>query len=114
MKAGRELDALVAEKMGFFKRITREDGTRFWMDMRGLRIFHGRMMPFLPPYSTDLTSAWEVADKAKLFERYLLTKYQGRWYWQDHSDRDPFLGKRGFETAPLAICFAALQANIVP
>ena len=108
MNAGHELDAMVAEKMGFFKRITREDGTRFWMDMRGL------MMPFPPPYSTDLNSAWEVADKAKLFERYLLTKYQGRWYWQDYSERDPFLEKRGFETAPLAICFAALQANIVP
>ena len=108
MDAGHELDELVAEKMGFFKRITRADGTETWMDLRGL------MMCDPPPYSADIASAWEVAEKAKLFEKYLLDKDEDRWYWTDHSGRDPFRKEKGFATAPLAICFASLQANIVP
>ena len=102
MPAGRELDALVAEKvMG--------QETTEWTDGLG-----GTGVTFfapVEPYSTDIAAAWEVAEK--LIQTLGIAVEQpfhdgiwrctifGLWpkKWVCHG-----------ETAPLAICRAALKA----
>lgn len=120
MIAGRELDALVAEKvmewifhpmqlMGMPPTMSKE----FWTYRDGESIHH---VYDLPPYSTSIAAAWEVLEKLHGQKDYcqdtllacgvektqygyecLLTGVDGEW----HETAD---------TAPLAICLAALKA----
>lgn len=78
MNAGRELDALVAEKvMGW----TWDENTA-WSPTgsRNARVADGDLWWWLPPYSTDIAAAWEVVERIR--ERWELTI--------DSSHRDPF------------------------
>ena len=122
MEAGRELDALVAEKvMGLEVRsITVMDSKGTHSDVGTVdaprRMPDGRMgvnVDKLPAYSTDIAAAWEVVEKLGLaFELGWLPEDKG-FNW-DAS----FGEKRGSEagtttyasTAPHAICLAALKA----
>lgn len=102
MKPGRELDALIAEKvMG-------------WEDnMRGLMAY-----AIVPNYSTDIAAAWKVIEELRKDQKALLISqaYQGP-YWEYLSKvewNDSLKGYR-FEfatsiSAPHAICLAALKA----
>jgi hypothetical protein len=122
MKAGRELDTLVAEKvMG----LTRHDESyvaegvgkviRFvWRDGGGTCVYSGDM--FLPHYSTNIADAWGVV------ERLVSTPGPNG---DHHSVRVDYSGDAVVvidenedwqvsaiaETAPLAICLAALKAK---
>lgn len=116
MPAGRELDRLVAEKvMG-----------QMWQGGSPIPNYDGRW-PWPPPYSTDIAAAWLVANK--LGERWFVDigclpgdcagnpnpKWEAR-FW----DAEPCISggvghvsgleefKARGETAPLAICRAAL------
>lgn len=122
MKPGRELDALVAEKvMGWKKdrvRVGRNsgDGTTFWT-IDALR-FGDRIhalephdqplnVPGLPPYSTDIAAAWEVVDNMRA--RNLEFEISSAPH------RLPWLAKFGRRAEPAptpahAICLAALKA----
>ena len=104
MKPGRELDALVAEKvmgcrvqkttLGLCELGTGEE--RVYRDAR------------IPHYSTDIASVWGVVEKfapeAMVLNRYptgnfaVRFDHNGHW-WSDVCD-----------TAPHAICLAALKA----
>lgn len=121
MKPGRELDALIAEKvMGW---IPYEPERAFaypgWHTPDGEFLNIAR----LPPYSTDITAAWEVVDKLKLA---VVPIDETKWWagkMGDHGhDEDPLTsdtwveqamrdGKHGriADTAPHAICLAALK-----
>lgn len=121
MEAGRELDALIAEKvMGLTRHdesyVTESIGKvlRFvWRDGCGDCVYSGDM--FLPHYSTNIADAWGVV------ERLVSTPGPNG---DHHSVRVDYSGDAVVvidenedwqvsaiaETAPLAICLAALKA----
>lgn len=116
MEAGRELDALVAEKvMGWepgpggihlFPPKDEPNRKRFTRWNGEARVTE------IPHYSTDIAAAWEVVEKlGHKFQMFLNTR--GKWteadfvHWPDNL--------KGYvaasaDTAPLAICLAALKA----
>ena len=128
MKAGRELDALIAEKvMG----LTRHDESyvaegvgkvlRFvWRDGCGDCVYSGDM--FLPHYSTNIADAWEVVEKLGRWrgfdfmlvmpdpeQTFHLHTYEAGWY-EATNDGPERRVVSDADTAPLAICLAALKA----
>lgn len=67
MKPGRELDALVAEKvMGFRFEVDKAKGVSRWVGYGAYGETHTPPMAWkkwsykIPPYSTDISAAWEV------------------------------------------------------
>ena len=115
LNAGHELDALIAEKvMGFAVKLWPHTD-RLFVAERG----NGTQI-LLPAYSTDIAAAWEVVEKlGERFHARLLTPFirsGDNHYWCGFTP----LGMTGFngrpdyeavaETAPLAICRAALKA----
>mgnify|MGYP001600886613 CR=1 FL=1 len=121
MEAGREMDALIAEKVMGWKRINTPPRWECKADY-GLEREWGKDDPFCPKcmewpeYSTDISVAWQVVEEfahqsanktaAELGMSYFsLSAYPNRWW----SCR---IGKESSDapTAPLAICRAALRA----
>lgn len=98
MEAGRELDALVAEKV------------------MGLPIEGTKLSQYSwthPPYSTDIAAAWEVAEAAKLFTKKMLVLAHDGRNWivcEEVTPSGPHHIYGSGDTAPLAICKAALEA----
>lgn len=123
MKAGRELDALIAEKvMGWEAvndelEIAKREGNPDLVDSQR---WHRRKVWFkgnekmaceecgtLPAYSTDIAAAWEVVEKADLWSLYGSIgdgPYRACIQFEDRE------GLMTADTAPLAICLAALKA----
>lgn len=108
MKAGRELDALIAEKV-FGLKIEWEHyaaGSRPMVieeDVRGNKM--------APHYSTQIADAWLVVEKMKT-NNYCFTLYDAydpEWAAL-FSPRDAELNLAEAATAPLAICLSALKA----
>lgn len=114
MKAGRELDALVAEKVfGLPKKYNYPDSSlcvprtpTLAEVSRGFRDLSGT-----PCYSTDITAAWLVVEKMHFHYTYLTlqviavrvgAKFDGTHF--------PEMDMIWADTAPLAICKAALKA----
>lgn len=94
MKPGRELDALVAEKVTHFVSLTTAPN------------FEGTF-GYLPPYSTDIVAAWEVANRYWSFD--LRKGPDGQlWTFRIIDDEGDIVALSSCETAPLAICRAAL------
>lgn len=62
--------------------------------------------PCAKPYSSDMTEAWEVAEKEDMFRNAVLRKNSGG-QWE--VSRDLITFSRA-DTAPLAICLAAKKA----
>ncbi len=122
MNAGRELDKLVAENvMGHVPDPTRCDRCGWKLEntptagcvkdncsMRPMPELRGPR-----PYSTSIEAAWEVVETMKLAVQ-PVHPYAGRWmagtkdpahgglYWDEVTEA---------ESAPLAICLAALRAK---
>ena len=127
MPAGRELDALVAEKvMGW------QDARAFfpWPES-GVMLDNYAMMPphggairdiaHVPRYSTDIAAAWEVFQKVTdLGYIPAIAQCTSGWacdFWTeeaaDETGRVDYIHKfreYGQASAPLAICRAALKA----
>lgn len=117
MKPGRELDALVAEKvMGYAigdgqggwivqKVIIHrpDDGTAEWLR-------NGQQQ--LPHYSTDISAAWEVVDKLKISIVPQCLGAPDEYSYMVEYENEPYVnGIRVFASkAPEAICKAALLA----
>lgn len=103
MNAGRELDALVAEKvMGFRHHPAMPGYDEMWFMSDGGSID-------LPNYSTDIAAAWQVVEKLRLG---IAPMGDGKWgvAMRDqpvNSIKDLTIN----ESAPLAICLAALKAR---
>lgn len=98
LKAGRELDALVAEKvMGLD---VRQGG------------YAGGIGQHLRPYSRDIGAAWEVVEKleGKGFSYHIETGEPGMVDAFFDTDVDSPIFWAAAKTAPHAICLAALKA----
>lgn len=104
MKAGRELDALVAEKVMGWQDITDEH----WGVPPGAMGDSWAASPFepAPPYSTDITAAWQIMD-------YMLEQNDQQLFLRfAHAVRSAPEGDlvAHVHTAARRICLAALRA----
>lgn len=117
IKPGRELDALVAEKIFGITLVDTFTGER--RPITAMEVMaRENARNTIPHYSTDIAAAWEVVER--------LTTGNDRWFY-DCLWRDPNSGKWRFgnfdadgsfslleremvETAPHSICLAALKA----
>ncbi len=113
LPAGRELDALVAEKVMKLL-VIYADGETDCVPVIQESIDTGRSLiraDLLPHYSADIAAAWEVFERFTGDGRHPLVRYdglrpEGYPYWTV-----AISGHRGdADTAPLAICLAALAA----
>ena len=110
MRAGRELDALVAEKvMGWTN--TREQAfevTRGQLVLIGVSPDGDDLAP-VPEFSTDIGAAWSVVERMVRDGHNVELKYTANG-WQCvvewHFEESPFALA---DEAPLAICRAALR-----
>jgi len=107
--AGRELDALVADKV---MQQYVDTGVMYMAPCPDTDCCDG--VP-VPEYSTDLTAAWTVVERLKYF---VLRRNQDSWTVEyrdcgnpmDHFVVDKCCASVTADTAPLAICLAALKA----
>ncbi len=103
MNPGRELDALIAEKvMGYFKLV--DDCNTYWVDADGDEPMHSH------DYSTDIASAWLVVKRFTGFEECAafipeVLKATSRRIGSQLSDSYLIL-----HLEPVDICLAALEA----
>lgn len=142
LKPGRELDALIAEKvMGWkieihdsYARITDGEGARFTPlsvfrsncectmfrsdDCKcppSTRIHWWQACGQLPHHSTDIAAAWEVVGKFQADHQEVHIRYDGPGDgWTCGIGYDPwdnfYIWRESGNTAPHAICLAALRA----
>lgn len=115
MNPGRELDAIVAEKIFKIEVCRNEkggwsEGPADYYDSYGEMILSNP----LKEYSTEIAAAWEVVDQLKTinpefwFSISRNPPMQGDgWYVENGPDRETIAEG---ETAPHAICLAALAA----
>ncbi|MFZ1412723.1 MAG: hypothetical protein WAS07_14830 [Micropruina sp.] len=107
MNAGRELDALVAEKvMGWIGVANRRqaEGTGERLILKGLKHKADEVLREVPRYSVSILDAWEVAEH---FTDVQIEK-AGRNYEVTISGTPEFSAVA--ETPACAICLAALRA----
>ncbi|CEH28850.1 hypothetical protein AM501_27405 [Aneurinibacillus migulanus] len=110
MKAGRELDILVAEKvMGWFweneilvSPIGDEKRQRVGVYINGIP-------HLLPKYSTDMADAWKVLERMQdRYQRGLMPTSFGTWVCRGYLPETAKIQVQA--EAPLAICLSALKA----
>lgn len=109
MQAGRELDALIAEKVMRFTQCTCNCALEPKM-VAGFTACAVCGLDIPLAYSTDIAAAWQVVEKLNLFrymvlnknadEKYIIRRYS-EWLFPD--------GFTAASTAQLAICRAALK-----
>ena len=116
MNPGRELDALIAEKIMGIPVYKEGDEAQTFIGGAGYdpckhhvyKLLDGRVAGWFPCYSTDISAAWEVVERANLFLEINMCKhFTGRWLVTDISN-EGVLGKS--RSLPHAICLAALKA----
>ena len=105
----REIDTLVAEHIFEYK-LKREDCNSYWVDSEGVEPCHGH------DYSSEIQDAWEIVEKMKEKEVHVnvLCCADGTFGCEIENrvyKGEPDTWFSGWkETAPLAICLAALSA----
>jgi hypothetical protein len=128
LQPGRELDALVAERFFGARWMMHPlsskgceyliDGEKFRTPYLGMRISTGEFVEFsaLPRYSTDMGAAWAIVEKLQSLGFYVsiskppdMVTWDVRG-WIDENYTRRFIGHA--ETAPHAICLAALDTDI--
>lgn len=105
MESGRELDALVAEKVMGLKQILTPGGIEV-----GWSISSKIGASSLKPYSTDIAAAWKVVEKLNLLDKNCLLHDEGKWSVCPFDGAATIYAGIDAETAPHAICLAALKA----
>ena len=105
LQAGRELDALVAEKVMGWRRI---ESTNLFLI--GPKHIEGGFPA--PHYSTDISAAWQIVEKFKMTitPNNCYPHVKAKWCADVELKGSHELWLAGAETAPLAICRAALRA----
>lgn len=99
MTPGRDLDALVAEKVMGYRR-KRDDCNTYWVDSEGEEPSHSH------EYSTDMAAAWSLVDKISNIR---IETNGLKWFvFSRGSHSEELLAVS--DTAPHAICLAALKA----
>lgn len=112
LKAGRELDALIAEKvMGWHREFVTDPSSNysFWnyVDADG----RGMYTPEEWEPSTSISAAWEVVEKLQtLGIKCWMKNYIAIPGWHCVVIGGDFEFEEAADTAPLAICLAALKA----
>ena len=124
MKAGREMDALIAEKVFDYERMTEQH----WSEAMGykndgshneriivscktrdsIKLLNHRYASFAPNYSTSIAAAWDVLEKLSLMGIYMRISNVngvGRFRVATEDRMTDF-----HTSAPHAICEAALKA----
>ncbi len=131
MKAGRELNILVAEKVMHLEVAKNKSGSKMggyyytigepvWHDIQG----DMQLANPVPPYSTDIAAAWQVVEKLywlnknepTILQIYgpLCDGYEVDVILEHHDGPIP-VGSVIKESAPHAICLAALKAvGVIP
>lgn len=122
MPAGPDLDALVAEKvMGWTCFVWRGVPVWEWPGFRrdGWYPSMPKRKEQLPPYSTDIATAWlvfaalEAAVQKKHYPAVLCLKRDRKDWWVEiHREDFGYEQCFGGDTAPLAICRAALLIGL--
>lgn len=108
MEAGREMDALVAEKVMGWEKV--HNNPVVWGDSwYGI---DGDALMRLPHYSTDIAAAWQVVEKVIAGDEYEIGFENGQHYAKLGSAKGGYAwaGQATGTTAPHAICLAALKA----
>lgn len=115
MKPGRELDKLIAEKIFKFETETVYD---VWVFLRNEGKYSGGdwIPTHVPDYSTSITAAWQLVDKIRTLtgidydsDLFTVQQLNSGWRAGTMSFIDWTLEAVG-DTAPHAICLAALKA----
>lgn len=128
MPAGRETDALIAEKvMGLKPEPSSEHegwygdlipiGDHEFIDPQGWVYFDKKygLQP-VPDYSTNIAAAWKAVEKLNLSYRIGIDKAHDNvfWCWFDLDDPEDYAMEKNYyatgNTVPLAVCRAALLA----
>ena len=112
MNAGRDLDALVAEQV-FGCKIKHDTGFNFVQQKRLPTMYcqsAGHEHVNFPMYSTSISAAWEVVEKMDQRKYTWLMNPQGSTVHCSFMDNGNPVGNAQADTAPLAICLAALKA----
>jgi len=108
LPAGRELDALVVEKvMGYRHHPWTQTIPEHWC-----RLPTGETCLFadLPHYSTSIAAAWEVVERLP-YRLVRIVREGGSWYCTVGDELNyPMFAPIRADTAPLAICRTALKA----
>lgn len=113
MKPGRELDALIAEKiMGLYREPSSKYGSPQMYSNRDPKTGLCTILGSLEHYSTDIASAWKVLEK-------ITTAYGEIWIGRSETETTSHYEcyihfqectfKAQAETAPHAICLAAIK-----
>ena len=105
MDAGREMDVVIHMKVFGHPRnvpVMRDPGFLYRQTEAGW------VKEFAPAYSTDIAAAWLVVEKCEYFNIERENKFVGTW--QCDVVIDVRGGSASADTAPLAICRAALKA----
>jgi hypothetical protein len=108
MNPGRELDSLIAEKVM---------GEKFVPYDLMLTSYPGNTVYATPPYSTDLAAAWEVMEKLGLAigKNEIYPELGAYVCLESMSEGESWLFNSNYatyaDTAPHAICLAALKAT---
>jgi hypothetical protein len=119
LSAGRELDALVAEKvMGWLsvrkQSIANAMGQHVMDDFVGLSTSTSTIPQLVPRYSTMIQEAWKVADELRGRSQFVAVISglgpQGVQPWICKINRDGGFIEERADTAALAICLAALKS----
>lgn len=111
MKPGRELDALIAEKVMGRQVVETDDCNgqdNLWLNQFSE---YGDQLG-LPNYSTDIAAAWTVVEKFKAVAR-IEKQFLGgnaEWFCELSIDIGEGSGSAISPSAPHAICLAALKA----
>jgi hypothetical protein len=114
MPAGKEMDALIGEKVMGWHLIPDEytdddEGIKHWAQMwldKDNKLMHNKYSP-----STDISFAWEVVEKIKEKGRLYLIVSDDIGYKAEILLNDPVpMAIAECDTAPLAICRSALLA----
>lgn len=114
LEAGHTLDARIAATVMGWQDVAVDERA---LGKRSQGIPPGSHKQYVPYYSKDISAAWEVVEKMK--ERFgdvqvlanNFTRHPGWWECSiEHAIRDEVLACVEAETAPHAICLAALNA----
>jgi hypothetical protein len=115
LEAGRELDTLVAEKvMGLTadKEHCPYCGAEMWIGALRSRCSSCSEWRYgwYKNYSDDISAAWEVVEKIREYIECIWPNDRGLWSLLSYERLEEGLTTVSAETAPLAICRAALLA----
>lgn len=110
LPAGRELDALVAEEVMGYERD----------EALAMSQYPSKDPAALPRFSTDIAAAWQVADRVGISVLKIPTGWAAGVWPEGEDNRGEYRSGECYDgdfkhyaeadTAPLAICYAALTA----